>query len=166
MSRPKTTIMKTEKELATAERESIKDWATVFRLSAIIAYAENSADEVGKMFGVARETVARWSSLFHRFGVAGIQNKQKGHRPRKLSPKQREILRGWILSGKDAAGKRVHWTLKRLCLAVKEQMDIDIAYGTLSETLSSMRLVIKRPRPMHYHHDPAKADEFKKKPRK
>lgn len=166
MARPKTTVTEAEKELAIAERESIKDWATVLRLSAIIAYAENSAEDVGRLFGVARETVAHWSSLFHRYGVAGIQNKAKGHRPRKLSPDQREILRTWILSGRNSEGKRVHWNLKRLCLAIKEQMEINIAYGTLSETLSDMRLVIKRPRPMHYHHDPGKVEEFKKKRRK
>lgn len=163
MGRTKVTVTAHEEALAISERESIKDWAVVNRLSAVIAYASHKAEDVGHVFGVTSETVIRWASRFHEFGVDGLRDKAKGHRGKKLSGVNAETVRSWIQTGKNAEGKRVHWTLKRLCLEIKERLNIEIGHSALAETLAEMRLVIKRPRPMHYNHDPEKAEEFKKK---
>ena len=93
MARPKTMITEESAALAIAERESIKDWSVVHRLSAVVAYGSNTTEEVARVFGVTRETVIRWASHFHRDGAAGPREKIKGHRPEKLSPEQREIIR-------------------------------------------------------------------------
>ena len=163
MARTKVSKTAYEESLAISEREVIKDWSVVNRLSAVIAYASNKAEDVAHVFGVTAETVIRWASRFHESGVDGLRDKTKGHRGKKLSSSNREIIRTWIQSGKNAKGKRVHWTLKRLCLDIKEHFNVEIGHSALAETLAEMKLVMKRPRPMHYSHDPQKAEEFKKK---
>jgi len=153
-------------EQAALERETLKDWRIVNRLSAVIAYAAHPAKEVAKIFNVTTVTVINWAHAFHTKGVNGLRDAGKGHRARKLSGKNAETVRDWIVTSKNAKGKRVHWTLKRLCIEIKSELGIDIACSSLSETLAEMKLVIKRPRPMNYKYDPQKADDFKKKPQK
>ena len=80
MARTKGSITAEEEALAIAERESIKDWATVNRLPAVIAYASNKAKDIAHVFGVMRETVIRWTVHFHRDEVDGLREKRKGHR--------------------------------------------------------------------------------------
>ena len=154
MARPKISITTKEAAQAVAERETLKDWALVNRLSAVIAYASNSAKDVALIFGVTTVSVIQWARKFHEYGVDGLREGGKGHRKRKLSGENAEVVRKWILSRKDLTGKRVHWTLKRLCIEIKEHLGVEIACSTLSDTLAEMKLVIKRPRPMHYLHDP------------
>jgi transposase len=166
MSRPKFLITEKEASQAIVEREAIKDWALVERLSAVIAYASHSAREVAQIFGVTAVSVIYWAHAFRKHGVDGLRDGAKGHRKRKLTGANAETVRQWILSSKDIKGKRVHWTLKRLCLEIKEHLGLELACSTLSDTLGEMNLVIKRPRPMHYHYDQKKAEEFKKKLRK
>jgi len=132
----------------------------------VIAYASHSAKEVGEIFGVTPVSVINWAHAFHESGVDGLRDGSKGHRRKKLSGSNAETVKTWVLSSKDSSGKRVHWTLKRLCIEIREQLGIEVAYSTLSESLAGMGIVIKRPRPMHYHYDPEKAENFKKKHRK
>lgn len=75
-----------------------------------------------------------------------------------------ETVRQWILYSKDFKGKRVHWTLQHLCLEIKEHLGVELACSTLSDTLSGMNLVIKRPRSIYCHYDSEMAEEFKKVP--
>jgi transposase len=111
-----------ELALATAERESISDWKLVHKLTAIIAYTGHTAHEVGEMMGTTTETVIRWASAFKRHGVDGLRDRMKGHRPRRLDEAAELVIREWVASGRDADGRRVHWTLKRLCLEVDRRL--------------------------------------------
>lgn len=54
--------------------------------------------------------------------------------------------------------------MQHLCLEIKEHLGVELACSTLSDTLSGMNLVIKRPRPMYYYDDSEMAEEFKKVP--
>ena len=166
MGRKKVSITETEKMLAIAERETISAWAIVQRLSAVIAYASHKAEDVAQIFDVSTETIIRWAAKFKKQGVDGLRDKAKGHRLQKLTGTNAETVRKWILTRKDASGHSVKWTLKRLCIEIKKQFDIDIGHSAMAETLAKMNLTVKRPRPMHYKYSPEKAEEFKKKPLK
>jgi len=163
MGRNKTSIGERELALAIAEREALREWKTVFKLSAIVAYAKHTAESVAPIFGVTTETVIRWAALFKKSGVEGLRDKAKGHKLRRLNGKAAEQVRQWILSGRDAEGKLVHWTLKRLCQESGKVLGVDIGHTAMAESLHSMGLSVKRPRPAHYKSDPIAAAEFKKK---
>ena len=166
MGRNKTMIGEAELALAIAERESLSDWKLVHKLTAVIAYAGHTADEVGKMMGATTETVIRWASAFKRHGVEGLRDRMKGHRPRCLDEAAERTVRDWVVSGHDADGRRVHWTLKRLCLEVDQRLALAIGHSAMAESLHRMGLALKRPRPSHYQADAAQAEVFKKKPRR
>jgi len=162
MGRNKASIGELELAQAVAERESISDWKTVFKLTAIIAYAKHTAETVAGIFDVTPETVIRWAAAFKRRGVEGLRDKEKGHRPRRLNCKESEILKGWILSSRDSEGKLVHWTLKKLCLESMKVFGVEIGHSAMAEHLRRLEIVVKRPRPASYKFDQEKAEEFKK----
>ncbi len=166
MGRNKASIGERELSLALAERESLREWKTVFKLSAIVAYAKHTAETVAPIFGVTTETVIRWAASFKKHGVDGLKDKAKGHKPRRLKGKDLEQLRQWVLSGRDAEGRLVHWTLKRLCHESARVLGVDIGRTAMAECLHGLGLAVKRPRPAHYKSDPVVAEEFKKRRRR
>ena len=78
MGRNKASIGERELALALAERESLREWKTVFKLSAIVAYAKHTAETVAPIFGVTTETVIRWAASFKKSGVEGLRDKARG----------------------------------------------------------------------------------------
>jgi transposase len=164
MGRTKALIGEPELALAISERESLSDWKLVHKLTAIIAYANHSARQVGEMLGTTTETVIRWASAFRRSGLDGLRDRVKGHRPRRLDAAAEQLVREWVTTARDADGKRVHWTLKRLCLEAHRRLGVTIGHTAMGESLHRLGLAVKRPRPSHYQADPARAAEFKKKP--
>ena len=166
MGRNKASIGERELALALAERESLREWKTVFKLSAIVAYAKHTAETVAPIFGVTTESVIRWAASFKKSGVEGLRDKAKGHKLRRIKGDDAKQIRQWILSGRDAEGKIVHWTLKRLCHESAKVLGVEIGHTAMAECLHDLGLAVKRPRPAHYKSDPVAAAEFKKKPQR
>lgn len=166
MARPKKTITPENIAAAEAELNAIKDGTLCKRLLAIIAYAENTAEQVAKIFHVTPVSVINWASVFSKKGVYALSDAPKGHRHRKLSGQTLETVKKWIIESKDADNKRVHWTLKRVKSELERIYGIKMSIAAISNTFAVEGIVLKRPRPMHYNRDPQKAEDFKKKPRK
>lgn len=164
MGRTKALIGEHELALAISERESLSDWKLVHKLTGIIAYANHSARQVGEMLGTTTETVIRWASAFKHRGIDGLHDRAKGHRPRRLDAAAERLIREWVTTARDADGKKVHWTIKRLCIEAHQRLGVTIGHTAMGESLHRMGLALKRPRPSHYQADPARAAEFKKKP--
>lgn len=137
--------------------------AVGYRLAAVRAYTVHSAEEVASFFGTKPETVIRWASKFHLRGVQGLENKKRGHRRMKLTKEMQETIREWLNNDVDRTGQPVHWTLKRLCLEMKNLFSVDISIAAMDCTLKKMGMVQKRPRPMHYKSSSEACEEFKKK---
>lgn len=164
MGRTKQLIGERELAMALAERASLTDWKLVHKLTAVIAYADHTASMVGEMLGVSTETVIRWASAYRRTGLDGLRDRDKGHRHRLLAPASEQVVHAWVVAGHDAEGKRVHWTIKRLCLEAHRRLGVAIGHSAMAESLHRMGLALRRPRPSHYQADPARAEAFKKKP--
>ena len=137
--------------------------AVGYRLAAVRAYIKRSANEVASFFGTKPETVIRWASNFHRYGIQGLENKNRGHRRMKLTAEIQDEVRKWLEDDTDRAGHPVHWTLRRLCLEIKSVFSVEISIAAMGSTLKKIGMAQKRPRPIHYNSSKEVREEFKKK---
>ncbi len=163
MARPKKLL--TEFDIATLNTITKGDSTAAigYRLAAVRAYVSHSANEVASFFQTEPETVIRWASKYHSFGLEGLTNKKRGHRRKKLSPSAQDTIRAWLEKDVDSKGNHVHWTLKRMTIEIADTMGIEISVAALGATLQKMGMAITRPRPMHYNSSPELREEVKKK---
>ena len=147
-----------------AEKEfnKIKDGKLATQLRAIMAFENNTADDLAMIFKVSRRTIFRWINKFSRNGVAGLIDQPKGHYQSKLSEQQKAQLKNWIIKGTNAKGESVHWTLEKLKDVVLHEFDVKMTTTALWKNLKKMGLTLKKPRPIHHQADEKAQEAFKK----
>lgn len=163
MARPKRLLTTEDIEKLQSITRGNSTAAVGYRLAAVRAYTTRPAYEVASFFDTKPETVIRWASKFHLYGIQGLENKTRGHRRMKMTPEIQDAIRKWLEDDRDPAGRPVHWTLKRLCLEAKEIFAVEISVAAMGSTLRKMGMAQKRPRPMHYNSSREAREEFKKK---
>jgi len=151
------TVLKAEQTLST-----IKDGYVSIKLFAIINYSSMTASTVSQIFHINIRTFFRWVEQFNKYGVEGLRDKQKGHKPALLSEEAKKTMEEWIVTSQDSLGNQVHWTLKKLQQAIASEFGIGISRPTLSVNLKKMEIRQKRPRPTHVQGDKEKQADFKK----
>jgi transposase len=117
------------------------------------------------MLGVSAPNVIHWAAKFKKHGIDGLRDQPKGHRKPILDGQAAEAVRGWIVGAVDAKGRAAHWTLEKLCLAVRGEFGIEIKKSAMANKLKSMKLSVRRPRPFHHKTDEKLKDDFKKNER-
>jgi len=142
--------------------KEIKDSKIVLKLLSIRALQNYTYKKVSMMFNVSRISLTKWAKGFKEYGVEGLKDHPKGHRPSKLSIKQMKEIETWILEGKDNKGKQVIWTIYKLKGAIKEVMGIEVGKTPLWLRMKKTELVLKKPRPEHYKADKKLQEAFKK----
>lgn len=150
-------ILKAEEEF-----EKLSEGKIAVRLRGIIAFGDFSAEEVADVLKVSRRSIFRWVNEFREEGVYGLREKGKGHYKSKLTKEQKGQIREWIINGKDYKGRRVHWTLKKLKVAVCDEFGVMISTTSLWRNLRKMGLVIKSPRPVHQKANKEEQEKSKK----
>lgn len=163
MARPKKKLDLETVEEAKEELKKIKDGKTSIQLKAIIAASEHAVDKVAEVMQVSYRSIFKWIDKFKTGGIEGLKDKPKGHMRAKLTKEHLEKIEQWIISGKNADDKAVHWTLKRLRKEIKKEFGISIGKTPLWKHLKKMDLVLKKPRPTHVKADKEKQETFKKK---
>jgi len=163
MARPKRLLTAEDIEKLQSITRGDSTAAVGYRLAAVRAYTMRSAEEVASFFDTEPETVIRWASKFHRYGLQGLENKMRGHRKMKLTAEIQDAVRKWLEDDMDHARCPVHWTLRRLCMEVKSVFSVDISVAAMGSSLKKMGMVLKRPRPMHYNSSAEAREAFKKK---
>jgi len=166
MARPKSKIEPKTLENAESELKKLDQSKLSLQLKAIIASSDNPVKQVAKIFQVTERTVFRWVDRFSENGIDGLLDKPKGHFSSKLSNEHLNEIENWILSGKNAAGQSIYWTLGRLQNEVEKTFEIIISTTALWNYLEKMNLVLRKPRPEHASADKQLQSEFKKKPEK
>jgi transposase len=166
MARPKSKIDPKTLENAETELKKLAHSKLSLQLKAIIASSDNTVQEVAKIFKVADRTVFRWVDRFTESGIDGLRDRPKGHLSSKLSQEHLNEIENWILSGKNAAGQSICWTLGRLQNEVETTFEISIGITALWNYLGKMNLVLRKPRPEHASADKQLQSEFKKNRRK
>lgn len=150
-------VKKAEKELKRFRHHKI-----YMRLLMIVQAGRMTITDVAQLYDVSRRTVYRWITRFRERGVEGLFDQPRGHNPSKLNQTHKEKIAQWLSSGKNEQGERVHWTLERLRLEIKEQFDISISVMPLWRHVRRMGFRMKVPRPVHKKSDPKEQELFKK----
>ncbi len=147
---------------AEEEFNKLKEGKLATQLRAIMAFEDNSAEQIAKIFKVSIRTVFRWINRFIEHGVEGLKDQPKGHFPSKLTEAQKDQIRSWIISSKNAKDEPVHWTLEKLKSEIFNVFKIEITTTALWKNLKKMGLTIKTPRPVHHKADKSAQEDFKK----
>lgn len=150
-------ILKAEEEFG-----KLSEGKVAVRLRGIIAFGDFSAEEVASVLKVSRRSIFRWVNEFREKGIYGLREKDKGHYKSKLTEEQKKQIKEWIKSGSDCKGEKVHWTLKKLNVAVYREFEVVISTTSLWRNLRKMGLVIKSPRPIHHKADKGQQEDSKK----
>ena len=147
-----------------AEKEfnKIKDGKLATQLRVIMAFEENTAEEIAKIFKVSVRTVFRWIHKFSHHGIDGLKDRPKGHYQSKLKETQKETLKAWITCGTKSTGESVHWTLEKLKSEILSQFGVELTTTGIWKNLKQMNLTLKKPRPVHHQADKEAQEAFKK----
>jgi transposase len=147
---------------AEEEFNKLNDGKLATQLRAIMAFEENSAEQIAKVFKVSIRTVFRWINKFIEQGIDGLIDQPKGHYPSKLTEFQKEHIKSWIISSKNNNNEDIHWTLKKLKYEIFNVFDVEITTTALWNHLNKMNLTLKTPRPVHHKADKTEQEAFKK----
>ena len=161
MPRPKTIIDADLAELAKEALVGIKDYHLVLKLQVIISSEKHPMTTVADMFGIGRQSVRNWILAFRRYGLNGLIEKAKGHRPSKLSTSQWAEVSAWIENAQTPQGKPCHWTLEELRQTIEKQFGIRLGLTALWRQVHIMGFRPKVPRPTHVKADPLLQADFK-----
>ncbi len=126
-----------------------EDSRVLLKLFAIRAYANHHAKDVAALFDIEIRTVFRWVESFRKHGVEGLYDKPKGHKKALLDDEHRKQIAQWLASGKNPDGKKISWTLDKLCHYINSEFGIVIKKSALSNTLRKMGCGLRKPRPNH-----------------
>ena len=147
MARPKInvdseTIAKAEEEL-----KKIKDSKLSIQLKAIIATAEHPVENVANVLKVSARSIFRWITKFKEGSVEALRDRPKVHMRSKLTEEHKKEIEQWIVSGKNAQGKTVHWTLKGLRKEAEKEFGIHIGTTPLWKQLKKNGFGLKKASP-------------------
>jgi transposase len=147
-----------------AEKEfnKLNEGKLATQLRVIMAFEENTAEEIAKIFKLSVRTIFRWIQKFSHHGIAGLKDQPKGHYQAKLSEEQTEKLRIWIINSTSFSGEPIHWTLEKLTAEINKVFGVKLTTTAVWKKLIKMNLTLKRPRPVHHQADKKAQQAFKK----
>lgn len=133
------------------------------RLLAVIAVGrDKTLEEVADFLRVTRQTVSRWIGRYKHEGMAGLHDRKKGHRRRRLGSHQEEEIQGWLDRGQDPTGRPIHWTIDKLKVAIAERFAVQLSRTRVWGLMRQWRFGRKVPRPRHAQADAKAQEAFKK----
>jgi transposase len=140
----------------------LQEGKLAIQLRGIIAFRDNTAEEVADVLMVTPRSIFRWVKEFKESDIEGLRERPKGHHKAKLTGEQKAQIKKWVISRKNSKGEIVYWTLRKLNMELQKEFGVTISEPGLWYNLRNMGLVIKKPRPIHYKADKRKQEKFKK----
>lgn len=123
------------------QREELGRWAQsrtlpagdVFRARLILALADGlSYREIERTLGASAPTVSKWKGRFEQAGIAGLEGKHQGSRPRTATPAiQAKIIRRAQQKPTDGS---THWSCRKLAA------ELGISKTTVQRVLAQAKL--------------------------
>lgn len=136
------------------------------RLHAVLLVAQGmTCPQVGRMLGDAPRTVEYWVHRFERQGVAGLKERPRSGRPRRLTEEQlEEIAR--VLHGSPAeVGLGTHlWDGKALSAFIEQQYGVKLSVRQCQRLFRDLGFWLRKPRSLIAHRDPEVQEAYKKTP--
>ena len=109
------------RQLTEMEREELTRWSRsrtlaardVFVASLILGLADGkSYTQIEGELNTSRPTIARWKARFEQDGMAGLETRHRGSRPRTVTPAvQAKVLRKTTQAPMDGS---THWSCRKL----------------------------------------------------
>jgi transposase len=164
MGRPKAVSVVDEKTLENAEADfnKLQHGKLAQRLLAIIAIGKNkSLKESSEFMMVTRQSVFVWVKNYKKHGLAGLIDREKGHRRCRLAPEQQLEVQKWLDTGKDADGNHIFWTIEKVKLAIKAKFDVTLSKTRVWTLIKQWGFNLKVPRPKHALGNPELQEAFK-----
>ena len=128
-------------QVSSEQREELERWAQsralpagdVFRARLILALADGRTyREIERRLGASAPTVVKWKSRFEQAGMAGLQGRHQGSRPRTATPGvQARIIRRAQQKPSDGS---THWSCRKLA------EELGISKSTVQRVLSQAKL--------------------------
>ena len=163
MARPKVLVDQNLKLQAENELKNFKESKVFKQLLAISAAANHPVDQVANIFQTTKQSIYNWVKRFKENGIEGLIDLPKGHNPPKLTSLQKQTIKQWIITSKDARDIRVNWTLVKLQAEILKEFGIQLSTTTIWNHLKELNLTLLRPRRRHEKTDQHVQDDFKKK---
>jgi putative transposase len=128
-------------KLMPEQREDLQRWAQsrtlpagdVFRARLIVALADGSTyREIARSLKTSLPTIARWKIRFERDGLAGLQGRHLGSKPRAATPKvQARVIRRVQQPPGDGS---THWSCRKLA------SELGLSKSTVQRILAQAQL--------------------------
>lgn len=132
-------------ELETAMRAAPRQRAFV-RIKAIhTLLREFDHATVAGVFGITRETLARWIRRFNARGIDGLIDAPRAGRPPHMTPAHKRRYRE-LIEHPEQAGQ-THWTAKKFCGYLRAELDHAVGYRTVVRWLHEEGFRLKVPQP-------------------
>src|SRR6267154_2437036 len=120
--------------------------------------------EVMKSFGLCRTTIYRWLRKFEDQGWEALAEKiAQGPEP-KLTEKQRQKVKRWIL-GKDPRQYGFDfglWTRRIVRALIEEKLGIELGLTAVGRLLASLDITPQKPLRRAYERDPQAVEQWRK----
>ena len=121
--------------------------------------------DVIKSLGLCRTTIYRWLRTYDKKGIEGLQStKASGPKP-KLSDKQKQQVRQWIL-GKDPRQYGFDfglWTRSIVAEMIQDKFGVTLGLTAIGRLLASLKITPQKPLRRSYERDPKAVDQWIKK---
>jgi transposase len=124
-----------------SQREELTRWAhsrtlpagDVFRAKLILSLADGMTyEQVVSALGTTKPTIARWKARFEQAGIAGLEPRHKGSRPRSATPAvQARVIRRVQQKPPDGS---THWSCRKLAA------DLKMSHATVQRILAQAKL--------------------------
>jgi transposase len=153
-------------ELRQAARAST-DRRAAMRMLAIANSIEGmSRSEAARLADMSDQALSDAIGRYNAEGIAGLCDRARSGRPRKLTDAQRQELRAKALAGPDIETEGFSaYTRADLGRHALATWGVKLDPTSIGRTLRSLGLSRQKPRPSHPKKDPAAAEALKKGPR-
>jgi transposase len=120
-------------------------------------------EEAARLAGMTGQTLGDWVHRYNAQGVAGLRDRHRAGRQRRLDQGQQAALKAIVLRGPDP--KRdgcIAWRAHDLCRLVEQRFQIRYSESGMLRLLHSLELSWQKPRPVHPEANTKAQEHFKK----
>jgi len=102
-------------------------------------------DSLTRLYNISRDTLTAWIKAFNTQGIDGLIDHPRPGRPPAIPPEKDEELKDLIIHPSKA--EVAHWTAKKFHGYLRESLDLEVGYSTVTRWLHEHDFRLKVPQP-------------------
>ena len=103
------------------------------------------AEPLTQLYNISRDTLTVWIKAFNTQGIDGLIDRARLGRPRAIPAERDEELRDLVVHPSKV--EVAHWTAKKFHGYLRESLDLEVGYSTVTRWLHEHDFRLKVPRP-------------------